>query len=188
MKKFLNSTSQLSVKGFTLIELLIVIAVIGVLAAVILVAIDPIEQLARGRDAGRKSSVNQLGRALQAYYSVNSAYPAVGGWVADPTNTLIVSGEIKVFPTNPVPPLPASPLCTGAGSAIANNFCYKLDTVAPNIVVYTLMESKSENRKGVCPAAEQRWYLYASINGRGGIICGPFLPDGPDPITSFTFF
>ena len=42
-------------KGFTLIELLIVIAILGVLAVVILVAINPQEQLARGRGGGRTS-------------------------------------------------------------------------------------------------------------------------------------
>ena len=54
-------------KGFTLIELLIVIAILGVLAVVVLVAINPVQQLARTRDAGRKSSVAQIGHAVAAY-------------------------------------------------------------------------------------------------------------------------
>lgn len=37
--------------GFTLIELLIVMAILGVLAVVVLVAINPVQQLARTRDA-----------------------------------------------------------------------------------------------------------------------------------------
>ncbi|MBU4016638.1 prepilin-type N-terminal cleavage/methylation domain-containing protein, partial [Patescibacteria group bacterium] len=44
-------------KGFTLIELLIVIAVLGILATGVLIALDPIEQINRGRDSGRVSSV-----------------------------------------------------------------------------------------------------------------------------------
>ena len=75
-----NLLSKFSSKGFTLIELLIVIAILGILAAGILVAIDPVEQLSRGRDAGRKSAVTQLGRALQAYYTANSNYPVIAGW------------------------------------------------------------------------------------------------------------
>ena len=51
------TTTSLHSRGFTLIELLIVIAVLGVLAAVVLVAIDPGQQLARGRDSGRKPSI-----------------------------------------------------------------------------------------------------------------------------------
>ena len=46
-------------RGFTLIELLIVMAILGVLAVVVLVAINPIQQLARTRDTGRKSGVTQ---------------------------------------------------------------------------------------------------------------------------------
>jgi prepilin-type N-terminal cleavage/methylation domain-containing protein len=51
-------------RGFTLIELLVVIAVIGVLAAIVLLAVNPTEQLARGRDANRISAVEGLGKAM----------------------------------------------------------------------------------------------------------------------------
>ena len=56
-------------QGFTLIELLIVIAVIGVLAAALLVAINPLEQLNRAKDAGAKSDAVQLYRAALAAYT-----------------------------------------------------------------------------------------------------------------------
>jgi len=42
-------------KGFTLIELIVVIAIIGVLAGVLLIAINPAALLAKGRDAKRIS-------------------------------------------------------------------------------------------------------------------------------------
>jgi len=183
-------------KGFTLIELLIVIAVLGVLAAVILVAIDPAEQLARGRDAGRKSSVTQLGRALQAYYTVNSAtgYPNPVGppiW----TITLQNSGEIRIIPATTFPPS-MTVTCTAAPSYtvnLAGGFCYK-STISPpgiaNIVVYTRMESKSESSKNpptsTCPAADIRWYMYGTSDGRGGTVCSSSTSTGePDPITAY---
>src|SRR5260221_6288756 len=79
-------------QGFTLIELVIVIGVLGVLAASLLVAIDPLEQLARARDAGKKSSVKQLGEAMQAYYSLNGNYfTPTTTWM----ETLIASGDLK---------------------------------------------------------------------------------------------
>ncbi len=56
-------------KGFTLVELLVVIAIIGILAAVVLVAVNPLEQLARGRDAGKLATVAGLGKAAQSYYT-----------------------------------------------------------------------------------------------------------------------
>ncbi len=64
-------------KGFTLIELLVVIAVIGVLATIVLAAINPIEQLARGRDAGRINIVDTMGHAMGGFVaSQASNYPA----------------------------------------------------------------------------------------------------------------
>lgn len=179
MNRLSMFTKKLS-KGFTLIELLIVIAVLGVLAAVVLVAIDPVEQLARGRDAGRKSSVVQLGRALQAYYTNNSAYPAIVGW----NTTLLASGDVKVFPTQSTPPTPAT-ACDATGNML-NNFCYKLDSAAPNIVVYTRVESKSEKNKGTCAGVgANTWFVYASIDGRAGIICQVAEPNAT---TSYTYY
>ena len=167
--KIKSALSKLfSSKGFTLIELLIVIAILGVLAAGVLVAIDPVEQLARGRDAGRKSVVTQLGRALQAYYTSNSAYPVIATW----DSTLTTSGEIKVFPGNPG--TPTSPPCSGG--RVVNNFCYKTNTT-PDIVVYTHMESKTEKNKGTCAGSDvNTWYVYSSADGKGGLLCKPGEP------------
>lgn len=50
--------------GFTLIELLIVIAIIGFLAAAILVAVDPVKRVQQSRDATRWSEVNGLLNAI----------------------------------------------------------------------------------------------------------------------------
>ena len=180
MNKLSSFSKKLS-KGFTLIELLIVIAVIGVLAAVVLVAIDPVEQLSRGRDAGRKSSVTELGRALQANYTNNSQYTnnVTAGWDV----TLVNTGDIKVFPTQGTAPTPPT-VCTGG--TMVNNFCYKLDTLAPNVVVYTRVESKSEKRKGTCAGVgANTWFVYTSIDGRAGIICQAAEPNAT---TSYTFF
>jgi len=86
-------------KGFTLVELLIVIAIIGVLAVVVLVAINPVEQLAKTRDSGRISTVTQVGHALQAYYTSHAtqtnAWPGELTWSDD----LTVSGELSTFPS-----------------------------------------------------------------------------------------
>lgn len=149
-----------SSKGFTLIELLIVIAVLGVLAAVVLVAIDPIEQLARGRDSGYKSSTGQLGRAVQAYYTAQQAYPTANNtWMT----TLQNSGEIKTLPSGY-----NAPGCTGGG--IQNNFCLKQNGI--DFVVYTHLESKVERNKGTCAnTAANTWYVYSSAAGKAGVVC-----------------
>lgn len=59
-------------KGFTLIELLIVIAIIGILAAIIFVAVDPARRLAEARNAERWSSVNSILNGVLKYTVDNS--------------------------------------------------------------------------------------------------------------------
>lgn len=54
-------------KGFTLIELLIVIGVLGILAGIILVAVDPAKRLRQARDARKSSEVNAILNAILNY-------------------------------------------------------------------------------------------------------------------------
>lgn len=59
--------------GFTIVELLIVIVVIGILAAITIVAYNGIQQ--RGRDAQRKSDIASLQKALELYHADQDGYP-----------------------------------------------------------------------------------------------------------------
>lgn len=63
------------IKGFTMIELLIVIAVLGVLAIAVLAAINPIEQINRGRDTGSRSDAEQLLSAVDRYNASQLVWP-----------------------------------------------------------------------------------------------------------------
>jgi len=69
-------------QGFTLIELLIVIAIIGFLAAAILVAVDPVKRIQDARNARRWSEVNGILNAIlnkqvddRAVYGGSTNYP-----------------------------------------------------------------------------------------------------------------
>jgi len=57
--------------GFTLIELLIVIGIIAILAAAIIIAINPGQQFAQARDATRQGHINSLNQAILSYMVSN---------------------------------------------------------------------------------------------------------------------
>ncbi len=61
--------------GFTMIELLIVIAILGILAVAVLAAINPVEQINRGRDTQSKSDAEQLISAMDRFNAFKGYYP-----------------------------------------------------------------------------------------------------------------
>jgi prepilin-type N-terminal cleavage/methylation domain-containing protein len=60
----MKNTNQ---KGFTLIELLIVIGIIAILAAAVIIAINPGRQFEQAREATRWSHVNSIANSVYSY-------------------------------------------------------------------------------------------------------------------------
>lgn len=167
-------TAQLK-RGFTLIELLIVMAILGVLAVVVLVAINPVQQLARTRDSGRKSGVTQIGHAVEAYYtSHGGVYPDATTCGANwPTwiDCIVTAGELASVPQ-------AITNSLGADCS-ANNpqagFCYS--TSGTDAVIYATLESASENDKCTASGAGGNGYfVWSTADGRGGLVCAAAEP------------
>ncbi|MGA1047814.1 MAG: type II secretion system protein [Minisyncoccia bacterium] len=62
-------------KGFTLLEVLLTIALMGILFAILLVAINPTRQLAQSRNLVRQSDINEIYEALEYYRISQKNYP-----------------------------------------------------------------------------------------------------------------
>lgn len=71
----MTSLKKAAQKGFTIVELLIVIVVIGILAALVVVTYNGIQQ--KARDTERKTDVNALHGQLEAYQAQNGKYPTL---------------------------------------------------------------------------------------------------------------
>lgn len=61
--------------GFTIVELLIVIVVIGILAAIVIVAFNGVQQ--RARYAQHQSDIASVDKAIQLYYADTGSYPTI---------------------------------------------------------------------------------------------------------------
>lgn len=61
------------ISGLTFVELIIIITILAILSA--LITPNFINSLKKGRDARRKSDLNQIQKALEMYYEDNNTYP-----------------------------------------------------------------------------------------------------------------
>ena len=94
--------------GFTIVELLIVIVVIGILAAVSIVAYSGIQ--GRARDSQRLQDIATIRKALEMYKTEQGRYPApvanpgVNNWEAsvDPNFLQSLQGYISKAPVDPM--------------------------------------------------------------------------------------
>ena len=82
--------------GFTLIELLIVIAILGVLSAILIP--NFIRSRAAALLAAAQLDLRNIAASLDMYYNENQAYPAAAGW----QTTLQSGGYIRSVPVSPI--------------------------------------------------------------------------------------
>ena len=105
---------QPATAGFTLIEILIVIGIIAILAAIVLVAVNPAKQFAKANNAQRASNINAILNAVgQVTIDYKGAFPVT--IPATPTEIGSATGKIDLCGTlvaDYLPALPADPTLT----------------------------------------------------------------------------
>ncbi len=150
-------------KGFTLIELLVVIAVLGILASVVLVAINPSERIKEANDSGAKNDVSQVATALESFFTNNTGTGLTGTYYK--TGTTVVSGAdlvtlgyLKRMPTTVVTPFPVS-------------------SNGQEIVAYAPITAAS----AVCAtgSATTKYWVYRSATGVSRVECLASAPTAP---------
>lgn len=149
-------------KGFTLIELLIVAAILSIMVLVALVIVDPVAQFEKASDARRKSDLQQLQRAMEAFYEDHGFYPCSSA------NTYrIIDSGVRDDP------------CEGEGLAFNGSSSWQ-----PYMKLLPADPRSEKSYKYYSPDG-QTYYLYASLDRgeKDQNVCNPGYNDACSSIT-----
>ncbi len=149
MRKFYKNQ-----EGFTLIELLIVIGILGILLAIVLIAVNPQQNFKQANDTQRKADVNAIINAIGQYSSQNNGQLPAGidATVRTITSTtgatninlcsVLVPAYIADLPLDPTTGTesPDGSLCTDASATYSTG--------------YTVQSSAGNRITVAAPAAE----------------------------------
>lgn len=143
---FANAVKKL---GFTMIELLIVIAVLGILAVAVLSAINPIEQINRGKDTGSRSDAEQALSSIDRYYATQGYYPWQTGASDTAHEALAWTAIGSVADTAASPQLMLDKLSTGGTAEIKSSYVTRITNPTYN-TMYVYNRGQQGDSTYVC--------------------------------------
>jgi type IV pilus assembly protein PilA len=139
---------RLSRRGFTLIELLLVIGIIAILAAIVIVAINPTKQLGQARNAQRRSDVNTILNAVYQYSidhngSMPGSLSATATDICRTTGTPVCTGlvDLSVLTSSYVVAMPVDPQAPDANTT---GYQISQDATSQRITVTAPLAEQSE--------------------------------------------
>jgi prepilin-type N-terminal cleavage/methylation domain-containing protein len=158
-------------RGFTLIELLIVISIVGILAAIGLVALNGSRE--RARDAQRKHDISSFRSSLALYFEGNDNVYPDSFTIANTNGVVEVSGSLTSATANALVPdfmssLPMPPLNGDTYVYLSGG---TLDQ--PEYRLYTTVEGQSQG------AIYWLSQSNSGFTGLGTVTCAPGLPCTP---------
>lgn len=164
--------------GFTLIELLVIIAIIGLLSAIAVTALNEVRT--KARDAKRVYDLTQIRKALQFYYDDYGQYPpahVARNSVDNPTDWVPgLAAYMPVLPIDPInkaPSFPFVPFIDGNYTYYYSSFGPPITTaIPPNFQEYNLFAQLETNHPLRCE--KQCWEFNSGQNSffMGQSICG----------------
>lgn len=176
-------TKRASVTGFTIVELLIVIVVIGILAAITIVAFNGVQ--ARAHNAKRVSDLAGIAKAIELYRADNGRYPAAvgpgapSGCLSAPGwNCFGVSGtNTRFLPEQYYPgQLPQDPqfhdssACDIPNNSMTRAYWYGVNTEGTGFILGTYIPGLSSSNPNYVTQAYRECGSFVNYIVRGGVV------------------
>jgi prepilin-type N-terminal cleavage/methylation domain-containing protein len=160
-------------KGFTLIELLVVIAIIGVLASIVLAAVNSATKAAK--NAGDVAEVREFQIAMESYFNSNGGYPGAASCNSTTPCCLSTTCQWSNLSVNPLPlpdiknVAPSEQLATAGATYQGVMYkCLNVDTYGN----CSQGEIVIPYRGSTCPQG-----YYSLSSGGTNSLCARYVPD-----------
>lgn len=150
-------THKINKSGFTLIEILVVIGIIAILAAIVIIAINPARQFAQARNSQRTSNVNSILNSIGQRLADNKGLfressdlvctgamdlPTVKSIITDNGAANTVNLRPCLTPTY-IPELPVDPSSGVSGTPYNTQYSVQKDATTGRITVCSLGYSET---------------------------------------------